>query len=489
MKTMTRFFSLGALLLAAAGFSACSSDSDTVIDQPEVTPAPKTYSVSIEAAKGDDGSISRALSLDGDNNLTSAWAEGEEVTVYNITQSAELGGKLKAQAAGANTTLAGTLTGNIAAGDELLLKFCSDSYNSQNGTLEYISQNCDYATATVTVDKVTGSAFVVNSTAEFKNQQAIIKFTLKDKGNSDALINPSAFTITDGTSTVELSDIPASTYTTNGDGVLFVAFPAAGEPKTITLFATVGDKTYTYKKADVTFNNAEFWTIPVKMSVYIPDANGHESVDLGFTVNGKKILWATKNVGADSESDFGDYFAFGATEPWYSSITPKNSSEPTFTWKTNKSGGYKLANAPLYSNGSYSNYTTGNAVLKAEHDAANKNMGGDWRMPTHEEWVALTDNCTWDWQEEGNSTFGGVAGYKVTSKADSSKFIFLPAAGYCSGTKLYRGGSNGLYWSAMVSSVTNNSWAWNMLFDTSGLYQDNYRYRYIGLTVRGVLRQ
>ena len=480
---MTRFFSLAALLLAAAGFSACSSDSDTVIDQPEVTPAPKTYSVSIEAAKGDDGSISRALSLDGDN-LTSAWAEGEKVTVYNNTQKAALEGELTAQAAGANTTLAGTLTGNIEAGDELLLKFCSNDYNSQNGTLAYISANCDYATATVKVDKVTESAFFVAGAANFVNHQAIIKFTLIDKSHSNAF-NPSAFTISDGTSTVTLSSIPASTYATNGNGVLFVAFPAAGEPKTITLTATVGSKTYTYERADVTFTNAEFWTIPVKMSVAGPNANGHEYVDLGFTVNGKKILWATKNVGADSETDYGDYFAFGATEPWYS-VRP--TANGPLTLKSDKSAGYVQANAPYYKNGSYYKYTTVNDVLEAEDDAAHKNMGGDWYMPTIEELAALDKNCGSVW-----TTVNGVYGRRFTSNVDgyTDKSIFLPAAGYCDGKSLSSSGdsySYGYYWSATVRPTTVNFGCY-LGFNSGFVSSESGNIRYTGCTVRGVIRQ
>ena len=476
MKTMTRFFSLAALLLAAAGFSACSSDSDTVIDQPEVTPAPKTYSVSIEAAKGDDGSISRALSLDGDN-LSSAWAEDEEVTVYNTTKGEALTGTLTAQAAGANTTLAGTLTGNIEAGDELLLKFCSDSYNSQNGTLAYISAHCDYATATVTVDKVTDSAFYVADAANFVNQQAIIKFTLKDKGNSDALINPSDFTISDGTTTVELSNIPASTYETNGgNGVLYVAFPATGTAKTIKLFATVGSKIYIYERADVTFTNADFWTIPVKMTK-VADANGYDFVDLGFTVNGKKILWATMNVGATSETDWGDYFAFGATEPWYS-VRP--TANGTLTLKSDKSAGYVQATAPHYKNGAYTEYTNGGDVLKAEHDAANVKMGGDWRMPTYGEFYALCNNCSIEW-----TTVNGVKGRRFTSKVNTSKSIFLPAAGWCNGTSHDNGGSTGAYWSASVHSSYNDCARY--LSFSSDINGPSYTYRYRGCTVRGVI--
>ena len=37
--------------------------------------------------------------------------------------------------------------------------------------------------------------------------------------------------------------------------------------------------------------------------------NGHEYVDLGLSVQ-----WATYNVGADSPTEYGDYFAWGETE-------------------------------------------------------------------------------------------------------------------------------------------------------------------------------
>lgn len=38
--------------------------------------------------------------------------------------------------------------------------------------------------------------------------------------------------------------------------------------------------------------------------------NGHEAVDLGLSVK-----WATCNIGASNPEEYGDYFAFGETEP------------------------------------------------------------------------------------------------------------------------------------------------------------------------------
>ena len=38
--------------------------------------------------------------------------------------------------------------------------------------------------------------------------------------------------------------------------------------------------------------------------------NSHEAVDLGLSVK-----WATMNVGANAPEEYGDYFAWGETEP------------------------------------------------------------------------------------------------------------------------------------------------------------------------------
>ena len=313
MKTTSRIFSLATLLAAGLGFSACSDNSsNAVIDEPEVNPTAHTYFVTLDASKGSDASgiaandkgILRALSESG-NVLTATWAAGEEVTVYNNTQSAALTGTLTAQSSGESVVLKGELTSETAikTGDELLLKFCSDDYTSQNGTLAYIAANCDYATATVTVSSVTSSSFTVNEIATFESQQAIIKFTLKDASTA-ATINPSAFTISDGTSTMTLSDIPSSTYTTNGDGIIYVAFPASGSSATISLTATVDETTYTFEKTGITFSNAEFWPITVSMarqSSSLPEG----AIGGKFTVDasGTQVYFSQGNLQATYDGD------------------------------------------------------------------------------------------------------------------------------------------------------------------------------------------
>ena len=293
--------SLAALLMAGATFTACSSD-DAATEQ---NPAQKTYTLSVNATKGGDATT-RALSLE-DKTLYATWATTENVYVKKVDTWAT--GSLQPEAAGATAKLKGSLSDiEINAADELTLQFPKRgdiSYAGQVGTLEDIAANFDYATATVTVASVSalGNIVPTAATTTFENQQAIIKFMLKDKAN-DATISPSAFTVTDGTSTVSLTSIPASTYTANGDGVLYVAFPAAGSAKTVTLTATAGGKTYSYEKTGVSFTNGQYYDIAVKMSPII-SLSGRTYLDDelviadGYIVTGYAVSSSCKVAVAD----------------------------------------------------------------------------------------------------------------------------------------------------------------------------------------------
>ena len=237
-----------AFLMLATALVACSREEQPEAAKPETV---FTYSLSVEASKGAD---SKALSLDG-KTLNATWAEGERVTVYNVTRSAELGGYLTAQSSGASTTLKGALTGTIQNDDELKLKFLSPSYSSQNGTLENIAANCDYAEATVTVTDASTPS-VTTTAASFTNQQAIVKFTLKRSDGSALPCNPEALRVSDGTNTIVMTGIPGSTYSNgnNGTGVLYVAMPGFSD-KTVIVDAYCSEKLYSYTKADVSFAN------------------------------------------------------------------------------------------------------------------------------------------------------------------------------------------------------------------------------------------
>lgn len=155
--------------------------------------------------------------------------------------------------------------------------------------------------------------------------------------------------------------------------------------------------------------------------------NGHAYVDLGLSVK-----WATCNVGADSPEHYGDYYAWGETAT-KSSYYASNS----VTWKQDVGD---ISGAPQY-------------------DAATAKWGGDWRMPTLEEFNELQNSCTWEW-----TTCGGVKGYKVISKVNGNA-IFLPVAGYYAEESLEGAGVRGMYW-VSTPAKEGTQYAYNFYFDS-----------------------
>ena len=262
-KFITNIRTVAALLIASATFVACSSDNDITADQPAQPSQPagkQVYTLTVPASKGSDATT-RGLSLVG-STLNAIWKEDEKIKVYNLSDE-EIGELSPTTFGEATTTLTGTIDGTDV-GQNLTLKFLSPNYTSQDGTLAYIEKNCDYATANVTVSAVSGTN-ISTTAANFTNQQAIVKFTLVDKADATTPLNPTELTVSDGTNTTTLTGISTDTYTTNGNGVLYVALPGFSD-QTVTLTATVGDDTYVCERANVTFVNGQYYAINVKMS-------------------------------------------------------------------------------------------------------------------------------------------------------------------------------------------------------------------------------
>ena len=101
-----------------------------------------------------------------------------------------------------------------------------------------------------------------------------------------------------------------------------------------------------------TFTESGKWTSTIESN---GNVKASQQVDMGvFSINEKnyRLIFTKSNLTtaglAENEYDYGDYFAWGAIKPWYSSID-KTSSPWTATWE--KSGGYKNGNAPYFDDG------------------------------------------------------------------------------------------------------------------------------------------
>ena len=248
---------------------------------------------------------------------------------------------------------------------------------------------------------------------------------------------------------------------------------------------------------------SRFWVMRdgIKSSNLSADTNGNyrllwdAKADLGevrytnmvvrVSINGRQKVqlwengpyWANMNIGAEKHEDYGYYFWWGDTvgykrenNTWVAS----DGSNSNFLFKEGNVPTYGKSNSVLQSEG----WITADGVLAPERDAAKKHWGGDWRMPTKQEFEDLNSKCDWIW-----TTQNGVEGYVVKGIGEyASNSIFLPCAGGGDGTSLNYASSGGYYWSSVPYSVSGY-YAWGFYFD-SGYHGTGNIGRFFGRSIR-----
>ncbi len=317
-------------------------------------------------ASTETGATRTALSQNG-SAYDVVWSEGDAFKIGENTFTLEDG------AGTTNGKFTGTAT--FAAGTEYTAYYPT-TYDGTN-----------WPTAqTYTAGNITGSPMKatftytegVEPSLSFVNVGGILRLTAKGEATVRCItINAtelSAPIILDCGSGVALTSdgiafhiaMPANTYT----GVTIKLIDTDSKVCTKTFKGTDGLKIESSKIATATFTVGEF-TAPLTV-------NDHPYVELAG------YYWATENV----------YNATDAT--------------------------VKYIGTSAY--GSY--YVQNEAITAAT------SWGGTWTLPIEAQWTALLNGCTWTWMTDYK--FGGtkMSGYLVLDKSDSSKFIFLPAAGF-----------------------------------------------------------
>lgn len=188
-----------------------------------------------------------------------------------------------------------------------------------------------------------------------------------------------------------------------------------------------------------------------------PDHNHPHAIDLGLPSGTK---WACCNVGATAPEGYGNYYAWGETQP-----------KSDYDWYTYPYGS------------SWDNVVNiGSDIAGTSYDAATANWGAPWRMPSLDQIQELLNYTTSEWTTEN-----GVYGYKFTGRNGGT--VFLPAAGYFEYTEHNQAGVAGGYWlSALCESYPYR--ACLLTFDYRDVwYTNSYEYgahRYMGESVRPV---
>jgi hypothetical protein len=175
-------------------------------------------------------------------------------------------------------------------------------------------------------------------------------------------------------------------------------------------------------------------------------------------------------VGASSPEDYGDYFAWGETQPksYY------DWSTYLYTCNDDWDGLTKYCDRSDYGcNGFTDNLT----ILQPGDDAATANWGSGARMPTKQEWEELENYCSSVW-----TTQNGVNGRRFTGSNGNT--LFLPAAGYRWYGELGYAGYNGYYCSSsLYTDYPDGAWCFNFNSDDTGV---SGRSRDRGQSVRAV---
>ncbi|MCR5325248.1 MAG: hypothetical protein K6E37_00680 [Bacteroidales bacterium] len=463
-----KLYIVGAVLFASV---ACNK-----IEQPIEKPmdSPKEWTVSIQATKGDD--LTKALSESG-TTISACWEIGDVVYIVSANGNKEFG-TMTAQSGGTSTTLTGTITKTMTVGTSYILRYLQKGQDylylvSQQGTLSDIAKNHDMAEATVTVKSIDGNNVTFEETiAHFESKISITKFTFDKTVSWVGIYSSNLMTYVRPGYSYNYSCIsiePKTNFQT-----AYVAMSTLANKKSVFMFLAKGEDGLYYMAAkNVQLENGKN---------YITNVTLHEMpayVDLGIVRGGHHVCWATKNLGASSPGQFGNYYAWAET-----------TSKSTYSWDNYAYGSYSWVTK--YNDRSDQGTVDGKLYLDPEDDAATASLGSGWRMPSIEDFNDLLNSSNTEVmyvfadQRWGYLFHSIIEGY-------TGKFFFLPRTnGYYKDDAITNNGSNrGYYWSNNVehTSWTSASFANTLQFTGTSAPETSMMQRAYGLVIRPIYEQ
>ena len=469
---------------AIVSFASCSSeDNNTTIENESATKV-MTFTATQE---GNEAST-RAI-LSGTNIH---WVSEDKISIFDGTNNNQF------TLTGGDGSTSGKFSGEALESGPYTAVYPYQSTASLSGN--DVTNVTIPATQTATANSFDKNAALMmaqsnSTTLEFKNAVGYVKVTPKfacskivllAAGVSEYLAGKCTLSYGDGMPSIAFTSEQSTSITLLGtitaNTVYYIAVPAvtlsAGWSISFTdntgdVYTRTGSKEIEFKRNTI-INLGEFSRTDNNLKLTLTQ-NGNVSadkqVDMGvFKINGKnyRLIFAKSNLTttglAANESDYGDYFAWGAKEPWYLSI-----SGDTFTWKPDHSSGYASGTAPAFS----PEYTS-EKDFEMSDDPARKILGSDWQIPTKAIWDKFVNNPSsksWDSTNKG---------YKFTN---NSQTLFLPAAGYVRGKNFSERDSQGRYWSGTAYS---SSYAYRLSFSASKLKVNHDLARQYGCSVRPV---
>lgn len=136
------------------------------------------------------------------------------------------------------------------------------------------------------------------------------------------------------------------------------------------------------------------------------------------------MLWATRNVGANSAIAYGDFYSWGNVD----------GHAPGSGYNFSQAAYEQTPGAQLTSD------------IDAAHDAATVAWGDGWRMPGLAELAELRDNCTF-----AEVTVAGVTVIRAVSNINGASMM-IPCAGYGIGANVSGVGVYAECWGTRLDS-------------------------------------
>ena len=499
-RHITCIFAFAAIMLATS-LALVSCAKQDVIENGSTNPAGGARTITVSFA---NASVKSALGEDG---LTSKFVATDVIKVSNGTDVPEectvsIDGSGNASI---TTELTGALTMVYPATAAKM------NGNDIEGILVPTVQNGSFASANICKATIEEGA----TEATFENQTAVLKLQVpSDSPDYTATlvkVTPRDAAIAEGSKTITVGDGTSSVMDT--DGYCYVAVLPGGTVSHMTVGAGYGCRNLIGDDV-IAINKIYTAAIPVK--------EGHEYVEIAGLKWAAMNVGATKAVGTPSEC-FGDYFAWGETEPYYESInTDAGDVAASIVWKASYSTyGYHWKNYK-YCKGTdhtmtkycgnssygYEHFTDTKTVLESADDAATANWGLSWRMPTLAEYNLLNEACAGSampiaskiddfdpsnpvgglyWlpsDQEILPDYKGVAGYIFIDAAEPSKRVFFPAARYVDETSFCSDSRYAYYWSSSLNSGWPDTSYGQFICGTGSCY--NGEVRCGGFSVRPV---
>ena len=473
---------------AIVSFASCSSeDNNTTIENESATKV-----MTFTAMQEGDEQSTRAI-LNGTNIH---WESKDEISLLYSSENKQF-----------------TLTDGVGSTSG---KFSGEAGQSNSYTAVYPYQSTASlsgndvtnvtipATQTATANSFDKNAALMmaqsnSTTLEFKNVVGYVKVKPKfacskieleaAEGSSDILAGKGTLNWNGGNPKINITEETSKTITLNGsiakDNSYYIVVPTGTLNRMwkITFTADDGKKYTRYCSKPLTIERNKIINLgnfATDSPFWADEHRGNkvtyeQEVDLGLTITGSdnkkyKVIFANANLTANglATNEYGDYFAWGATEPWYTSYTGTNFND----WKPGHTNGYANGTAPTF-NGKYDEKKD----FEMSDDPARKILGGGWQIPTKTIWEELKSKMNNLTKKGFNSE---RKGYEFVN---NDQTLFLPAAGEVDGTSFNYVGSYGEYWSGTAYSSTD---AYYLSFNESGFNVQIIYDRYCGYSVRPV---